>query len=57
VAKGVAGGRFREAGLPRGFHEAEAGAIHELGGELPGSFEMRENGLDFLAGQQDQGGF
>ena len=36
-----------------GFHEAEAGAIHELGGEFPGIFEMREDGLDFLAGQHD----
>ena len=32
-----------------GFHEAEAAAIHELGGEFPWGFEVGEDCPDFLA--------
>lgn len=34
-----------------GFHEAESGAIHELGGEFPWVFEVGEDGAHFFPGQ------
>jgi len=38
---------------PEGLHEAEAGAIHELDAEFPRIFQMRENRLNLVAGQDD----
>ena len=37
-----------------GFHETEAAAIHELGGEFPRICEVGENRADFLAGHDDR---
>jgi len=33
------------------FHDAETGAVEELGGEFPGGVEKPEHGADFLAGE------
>jgi hypothetical protein len=36
-----------------GFHEAEAAAVHELGGEFPWFFEVSDNRADFITGHRD----
>jgi hypothetical protein len=38
----------------KGFHESQAGAIHELGGEFPGIFEMGDDRTDLLASHDDR---
>ena len=35
----------------KAFHDAEAGAVEELGGEFPGVFEEAEHGTNFVAGE------
>ena len=35
----------------KAFHDAEAGAVEELGGEFPGVFEEFEHGTNFVAGE------
>ena len=37
----------------KGFHDAQAGAIHELGGEFPRIIKTGDDGADLLAGHDD----
>ncbi len=37
----------------KGFHDSQAGAIHELGGEFPRAFQTGDDGADLRAGHYD----